>query len=264
MLRHGTRSAISSFVLLLLTMQSQAQEQFFANLGGVDLYSVALSTGSPDYAAVRVEARTVDPNASITGLTNISFAGAVQQIWTDDGLETPSIFGPAESTQVYREEWNAFDSYLLLEPAIGGGVYEFSESNDGSRDLSDLGLPDAPDGFGPLAGFGTISMREFDGLFLKPEFQSNTIAIAYLARPRRGGTLEDPICPEPSCFVDMTLGVLGAGITNAGEPGGAAFGYNGNLSVNVPFPLVPEPESAALVWTSCVIGFGLRRCVVSS
>ena len=42
----------------------------------------------------------------------------------------------------------------------------------------------------------------------------------------------------------MTLGILGVGFIDSGQPGGASFGFNGNDPVVIRF--IPEPSAAAL------------------
>ena len=53
------------------------------------------------------------------------------------------------------------------------------------------------------------------------------------------------------------MGVLGAGIINSGQPGGAAFGFRGNDPVVIPF--VPEPSAATLALFALAAVTCLRR-----
>ncbi len=82
------------------------------------------------------------------------------------------------------------------------------------------GLPDAS-GFPPNSGIGPIFMGSAtDAFFLDTAFQANEINLAYLVGQTGEGAADG--------HVNMTLGVLGEGIVNSGEAGGAQWGFGEN------------------------------------
>ncbi len=116
---------------------------------------------------------------------------------------------------------------------IGSGFFNgISETNDES--IGEIrGLPSVVRN-PSVSGIGPISMfRPTDAFFLVPDFESNEVAVAYLVRQAGADS-----------HFTMTLGVLGSGIINSGEPGSASFGFNGNDPVEIHF--VPEPSAEFL------------------
>jgi hypothetical protein len=131
----------------------------------------------------------------------------------------------------------------MIGGGAGGSYGGIGETNDLSIGLID-GLPPASD-FDPVSGVGPISMaNETDAFFLDTVFQSNDVQLAYLVA-------QDGAAPAL-----LTLGVLGEGITNSGEPGGAQWGFGGNPD---PLPLIPEPASGLLALCAAFGLAAIRR-----
>ena len=181
--------------------------------------------------------RGTDPVAKLNTFENLRFDGDLVQTWLSGPFGTPT----AKNVFVrptYPEEWIPFDSHLLISSMppptmIGSGFFNgISETNDES--IGEIpGLPSVV-GNPFVSGIGPISMfRPTDAFFLVPDFESNEVAVAYLVRQAGADS-----------HFTMTLGVLGSGIINSGEPGGASFGFNGNDPVEIHF--VPEPSAEFL------------------
>ena len=240
-------------VVLAFCANTQAQTSFeegvFATLGGVELVSKPVDLGRDDYIATIVEARTTDPNASLVTYTNISITGAVHQVHGS----ISSALAPAGNAfeeaagALYAAEWGALDTHLLLtEAQIAGGVFGVQESNDGS--FGNAGFEPLPTTAAAVAGIGPLqNTAPTDAFFVQPEFQLSSIDFAYIVTPVGAGA------------VNMTLGLLGSGIVDAGTEGGAAFGYDGNPAVVVPQVIVPEPNAGLMAMMSVLGLLGLRR-----
>lgn len=202
---------------------SAGADQLLGARGGVEIWSVPQPSPGPCFVAARIEARAGDPGARLVTFEGLAFRGRFVQLWQ------PALEGPPRSTpksplpDSYPVEWAPYDSRLLIEPSMvgggaGGGYSGIDETNDGSLTPID-GLPRlfSRD---PPAGFGEISMDLVsDAFFLNAPFQTDTVALAYLvagAGDATGGQLT------------MSLGVLGEGITNSGEPDGAQWGGGEN------------------------------------
>ena len=246
-------------VVLAFCANTQAQDEVvFATMGGVQLVSKPVDLGRDDYLATIVEARTVDPNASLVTFTNISITGDVNQV---HGSISSAISPEGNAFKeaggaLFDDSWNALDTHLLLtRDMIAGGVWGVTEMNDGSAgDGGFAALPTtatAKVGIGPLANTAPT-----DAFFVQPEFQLSSIDFAYIVTPAAAAAADGG--------VSMTLGLLGSGIVDAGTDGGAAFGYtaDANTGINVPFtagPIVPEPSSGLMAMMSVLGLLGLRR-----
>ena len=271
--------AFGYIVLIAATFAAGAQAQdeiVFAELGGVQLVSKPVDLGRRnDYMATVVELRAVDPSARLVTFANISITGEVAQL---HGSVTSALRPSGNAFEeppgpLYGAGWSALDTHLLVEePMLGGGDWSIREENDGTYGSAGLdcwgsGLPmvdDANDesvsqkakpsdsatpkcSLVAKAGIGPLHFTNpSDSFFLLPEFQQSSIDFAYIVTPTN---------TKIETEVRMTLGLLGPGIVNAGEEGGAAFGYDGNPEIVVPFT-VPEPSS----WLMLMMGWlGLSR-----
>ena len=209
-----------------------------AEEGCVELISIPTEVGNGLMAA-KLVARGVDPEATLVTFTNLSISNAHQVSAGGDAQTVGgTVFGKPEAGRTYHEDWIPLDSHLLIsEEAIGGGVGlgGINETNDGASPVGNS-LPELF-GFKPVTGHGTISMRNAsDAFFLLPEHQSNILDVAY-------------IVSDGSEPVELTLGILGTGIRDAGTENGAAFGYgDGVARISVPFSsqAVPEPSGQGL------------------
>ena len=216
-------------------------EIIFAELGGVQLVSRPVDLPVPDYAATIVELRTVDPDAEIIVFENIAITGAVHQVHgalssalTREGNAFKELPGG-----LYGEGWSDYDTHLLVpREAVGGGVFTLEESNDGSHGPGPF-EPTTIGGQASKAGIGALKFSSpDDAFFVSEEFRENSIDFAYIVTPMVEGAV-------PYDAVQLTLGVLGLKIVDARQQGGAAFGYDGNPKVNVPFA-VPEPSISSI------------------
>ena len=221
--------------VLLATSVVQAQPFLLDSRGGVEVWSVPQPDPGPGYEAANILLRASDPTAKLVTFENVAFEGELVQTWLDSIFGTPTsknvVAGPT-----YPADWIPYDSHLNISsmPAptmIGGeagnGFTGINEENDMSigqiPGLSDvMGVPS-------VSGIGSISMVEpTDAFFLDTDFQTNEVNLAYLVAPK------DPA--GAAGHISMTLGVLGEGIVNSGDPGGAQWGFGEN----------PEPLAIAL------------------
>lgn len=218
----------------------------FARLGGVTLFSIPVDIGRDDLFAAKVVACGERPDSKLVTLTNLSFSNT-HQVWSS--LGGPNALGRPIAGPIYHEDWVPLDSHLLIsDQMIGGGVYGVSEENDGNSTLVDT-LPTTAATASALVGYGSIANdTPNDAFFLAPEFQDRVVEVAY-------------IVSDGSRPVEMTLGILGSGITDAGSAGGAAFGYDGNPTVRFPLSIaIPEPKgSVSMPWMLAVVAFVRRR-----
>ena len=232
---------------LAWTGQVHAQQKVFAELGGVQLLAENVELPDyPNYAATKVIAKGVDPESKLETFANISITGNPVQThssWIPGG----NALGRPVAGPLYAAAWADLDTHVLISnDMIAGGVFGIGEVNDHSLGtgpfFSIFQLP-------PVVGIGELKMANpTDAFFLHPEFQQNEIDFAYIVTPA------ELAASNP---VQMTVGFRGSGITDAGVPGGAAFGYDGNPVVNIPF--VPEPASGLMATLACAGLLGMRR-----
>lgn len=252
-------TAFGVVLALILSSGVSAQEEFLMqSLGGVEVWSIPQEAPADGVLATILELRTVDPDSSLVTFTNLAITGGkTHQTWLGGpfGGPTPSVDTVAAG-QAFGEGWDKFDTHLLITPPMvgggaGGGFPGITETNDGSTtDAIGATLPQLAGGFGASTGFGDLAMgAATDAFFLTPENQSNTLPFAYVVT-------DGVAAGEGEVF--LTLGVLGAGIVDAGVDGGAAFGYLGNDPMAIPFA-VPEPSAVALAGLACLGLLGLRR-----
>ena len=233
---------------LAWTGHVHAQQNVFAELGGVQL--LAENIELPDYprfVATKVIARGIDSESKLVTFANISITGSPVQTHSSwfpvSFVPSGNALGRPVGGPLYAGEWADLDTHLLISgDMIAGGTYEFIEANDHSFGMGPfpLWLVDAES----VVGIGELTMTNpTDAFSVLPEFQQNEIELAYVV------TRAELAASNP---VQMTAGFVGSGITDAGVPGGAAFGYDGSSVVNVPF--IPEPSSGLMV---AIAGVGL-------
>lgn len=208
----------------------------FAELGGVQLVAIPQPSPGGGFLATKIEARSIIPGESIVTLENIRISGA-HHVWASDGTQPPggTAKGRPTAGPDFHDNWISYDSHLLItEDMVGGGAggsyTGIVETNDGSTTEA-LSLPPVLDGQVPaLSGFGPIAMQDpSDAFFLKPEFQTETLDLAYVVT---SGTSDMP--------VELVVGILGS------EHLRAAFGYGENGAIPIPF-LIPEPSTISLL-----------------
>ena len=219
-----------------------------STLGGVEVWSEPQSDPAAGFQATKLVLRTTSPTASIVTFENIAVTGALHQVFDSILMNpTPHPDTLADSAS-FNGSWGVFDSHLLITPSMvggsaGGGFAGISESNDGS--FGSGGLPPSSGGFNAKTGIGDLAMASpTDAFFLDTPFQSNEVEFAYLVTPVGGAG------------VFLTLGVLGDGIVNSGDPGGARWGFgpaSGPLPILFRNP-VPEPAVGLL---GAMAGLGL-------
>lgn len=260
---------IYTMLVALPTATAQDTEILLAELGGVSVVSIPQPSPLPGLLATKVVLRTASENSFVT-FENVKIAGAVHQVWIPDGGDGPPHATPHVDSitrwSFVPREWKDADSHLLITPSmvaggVGGGHSRIHEANDLSNPaIADEVLPILDKNFPlyaveALTGIGDIDMlAETDAFYVEPRIQTNAIDFAYVVTPDEStGTAGD---------VFLTVGVLGAGIINSGQPGGASFGFNGNYPVAI-FPLIPEPATRVLAATAFVTCLGIRRRFIS-
>ena len=139
----------------------------------------------------------------------------------------------------------------MVGDSAGLGLASIDEANDLSNPaIANENLPLLDGQASAITGMGDIAMNlETDTFFVQHEFQLNEIDFAYLVTP------DDSTGAAGEVF--LTVGVLGDGIINSGDPGGASFGFRGNDPVVIPF--IPEPSTAALAIFALAAVTSLRR-----
>ena len=255
-------TVVLGFVLLGIDSFSAATfsgEILFGEQGGLEVWAIPQPAPAPGFLATRVELRTTDPDGSIVTYTNIRIEGRVHQTWLDGPFGQPTRDQAfVRPSALYGEGWAALDTHLLMSADMmggcaGPGYVGISESNDGSSTAHEFLSPIAGTQFGAKTGYGDLSMQtEFDACFFDPEFQRSEIPWAYVV------TDNDPEMGPGEVY--LTFGILGIGIIDAGEPGGAHFGYNGQSRLQVPFQ-IPEPCFASLstlVWLCLFVAESVR------
>ena len=241
-------------VVLLATTAVRAQEPFILDVkGGVEVWSVPQPALGDGYEATKIVLRGVDPASKLVTFENLRFDGDLVQTWLSGPFGTPTAKGAPEAGPTYMAEWIPYDSHLLISSymiggQVGGGYAGISEFNDMSiGQIPGLSLVS---GFPQAAGFGPIAMANpTDAFFLGTSFQTNEVDLAYLVRQTGAGAADG--------HITMTLGVLGSGVVNSGQPGGASFGFNGNDPVVIRF--IPEPSAMFLVVFALAAVTCLRR-----
>lgn len=243
-------------MFLLATTVVRAQPVLVDTRGGVEVWSMPQASPGQGYLATKVVLRAADENARLVTFENLSFGvnedrSAPVQTWLSGLFGTPTAKNVAPGP-TFPEDWIPVDSHLLISSMppptmIGGeagnGFTGITEENDMSLGQIE-GLSDVQGTFS-TSGIGQISMVEStDAFFLDTDFQLREIDLAYLV-----GT-------EGAVSVPMSLGVLGEGIVNSGDPGGAAWGFADD-ALHIPF--VPEPGSVSLLAMGALMFVGLIR-----
>jgi hypothetical protein len=234
-------------MFLYATNDVQSQEVVVDSRGGVDVWWVPQDAPGPGYSAGKIVLKTAVENAKIVTFENLKIVGDLVQTWLSGPFGGPTAKGPSTDGAQYDPSWIPYDSHLLIRDdnpnmiggGAGGGYPGISETND--KSIGQIpGLPDVS-GYSSVSGLGPIAMADpTDAFFLEPEFHSSEIDLAYIVMPTQTTTC-----------IGLTLGVLGDGIVNAGEPGGANWG-----SIDSPGEIlcIPEPSSLLL---GALAGVGL-------
>jgi hypothetical protein len=253
-----TLGVFCALFVAVTTARAQDIEIVLAELGGVQMISIPQPNPAAGVLATKVVLRATDPSASLVTFENLAIRGDVHQAWLSGPFGTPTAKGAPQAGATYDAAWIPFDSYVIItDDQVGGGAGGsyggINETNDGSTPAVAAMLPLlTPGDFPALTGIGDIAMGDpTDAFFLKPEFQNAELELAYLVTP------EAPVGGVDG-GVTVTLGVLGAGIIDSGQPGGASFGFNGNEPVVVQF--VPEPATGLMAgMLASLVLLGIRR-----
>jgi hypothetical protein len=237
-------------MLLVAATVAQAQEpSVVGSRGGVDVWWVPQPDPGPGYSAGNIVLKTTDENARIVTFENLRIDGPLVQTWLSGAFGGPTAKGAPTAGPTYDASWIEYDSHLFIREdgpnMIGGGAGGayggISEDNDESIGAIG-GLPPAS-GFDPVSGVGSIYMAApTDAFFLDTDFQSNEVDLAYVV------TETDPAAADGHIPL-LTLGVLGEGIVNSGDPGGANWGFGDNPEA-LAIMAIPEPASGLLALCS--------------
>ena len=243
------------FVAVTTARAQDIGERIIAQLGGVQMVAIDQApAATPGYLAARVELRTDAANALVT-FENFKLTGSPVQTWLTGPFGGPTaknvVAGPT-----YPAEWLPYDTHMLISsmppPTMIGG--EAGNGFNGITETNDMsighipGLPDLQ-GTPPGSGIGETSMVEAtDAFFLAPAFQTNVVELAYAV------ISEADFNAGQNVFA--TIGVLGSGIIDSGQPDGASFGFNGNDPVAI---FVPEPTTGLLAGLASLTLLGIRR-----
>ena len=204
--------------LLVAATVGQAQIEL-GSAGGVTVWSTPVENPPAGTVATNISL-TSDEGTKLVTFENVAIRGQVQQVWdalTMSAATQGTAKGAPAAGPLYSADWVPSDSHLVVTMAMvggqaGGGYTGIFDENDGS--LGDGGLtPTAASA--ALVGIGDISMlAPTDAFFLDTQFQTNSVDWAYIVAPATAAA---------DGHVTMTLGVLGEGIVNSGDPGGAFF-----------------------------------------
>lgn len=216
-------------LVLLVPAAASAQELIpLASNGGVTLFSSPQESPGRGYKSARIVVKTDDPISKLSTIEGINIFGDVVQTWTSLIQGTP--FNSAGA--LYDEDYVPFDTHMLFSrDQIGGGDFQFTETNDMSLDPIELKVL-CNGCFEGLVGIGPTRIGPMDSLFLKPEFASSEIEVAQVIS---------------NGSASISIGVKGD------ENGPAAF-FD---SVPIVFE-VPEPASLRL-WLGSFLAIFSRR-----
>ena len=248
MKKNGLFAALCAIVSLLIAATvAQAQEIELATAGGVTVWSVPVENPPAGTLATNIRLTSAEGTKLVT-FENVAIRGQVQQVWdalTMSAATQGTAKGAPAAGPLYSADWVPSDSHLVVTMAMvggqaGGGYTGIFDENDGS--LGDGGLtPTAASA--AMVGIGDIAMLEStDAFFLDTQFQTNSVDWAYIVAPATAAA---------DGHVSMTLGVLGEGIINSGEDGGAFFD-------SIPVQFIPEPASG-LVGLFSLMGWAMLR-----
>lgn len=190
---------------------------YIAEQGGVTL--TATPTEAPEGFSAAILSLSSPEGSKMTVFEDLLIGTEMNrgpnpvQTWTSGPFFTPTILGPLPPLPTFLSEWAPYDSHLLLTKEMlgvgdGSGLSLITENNDSS--IGSLGLPTINNAFRARIGRGEIST--LTALGLEPDFQSNSVDFARIIVP---ATDSRPI--------PFSLGVVGEGIVNSGQPDGAFF-----------------------------------------
>lgn len=243
--------------LVVTSVQAQFVSGVIGEAGGVSVVSEPQE--APDgYWATKVILQSAEGTKLVT-FENLDIGGELHQVWI------PGLFGATETksvdafAQVPAQDWAQADSHLLVTSAMvgggaGGSYAEIHETNDQSNIAGGNENLTAINGtVAPVTGVGGIAMQApTDAFFLDPAFQTNSVELALIVWPEAAGTADGHL---PA----LTLGVLGEGIADSGQPGGASWGVNAGDAGALAIPFVPEPSTALLGMMAGLGLLALRR-----
>lgn len=229
-----------AFVFSLIATSGQVAvsgEIVFAETEDIQLVSIEQPSPGDGLMATMIQARTIDPTASVVTLTNLRISN-VHNVWGDSNLffpeyaARPDICDSIICDFAYHSAWVPYDSHLAIgQTMVAGGAgnsYEgIIETNDGTGSIA---LPD----FVPvhssvvpaLPGFGDLFMADpTDSFFLTSEASGHVVDIAYV--------VGDSAKNSP---VTISIGLQGD-LGTFGTEYSAQIGYDEPIAV----PFVPEP-----------------------
>ncbi len=249
----GSVSCVLGMFLVAATVAQAQAPSVVGTRGGVDVWWVPQPDPGPGYSAGNIVLKTTDENAKIVTFENLKIEGGIVQTWLSGPFAAPTAKGAPTAGPTYDASWIPYDSHVLIRDlnpnmvggGAGGSYGGITEDNDGLIGAI-AGLPQAS-GFDPNSGIGSIHMgAETDAFFLDTAFQANELDLAYVVTQTGAAAAAGEIL--------LTLGVLGEGIVNSGDPGGANWGFGDNPGALV----VPEPASGLLALCS-ILGLAVIR-----
>jgi hypothetical protein len=240
-------------LLVGVTFGTDVHAQFLLDTrGGVEVWAENVPAPA-GLVAMTISLKTTDPAAKLVTFENVAIRGEVVQVFDSVlGTPTPGVADVGNSV-FFDANWANTDSHLLITPemlATTAGPQGFlvtSETNDGSLADVAAALGNTAGGSPAKVGIGDLAMDAPTDVFIfDTPFQSNEIEFAYI------------VTPPKMRVAFLTVGVLGEGIVNSGDPGGAQWGFGDN-----PEPLcvgicIPEPSTYTLPSLGLL---GLLACV---
>lgn len=255
----ATICGMALYSLFVASPQAMGQGVMIAELGGVSMITIPQPSPGAGLMATKVVLQT-DPANKLVTYENIQTTDAYQ-VWLPGAFGGPPGPTPYVDSAGWGQlppEWIATDSHILITPSMvagGAGMAHagIGELNDeGNQGGTNESLPLLGGQAPAVSGVGPIAMdMPTDAFFVAPEFQINTVDLGYFVTQTDDGI-------NPKTQVELTVGVLGEGIVDSGQPGGASFGFNGNDPVGVFIP-VPEPATALLAGFASLAVLGFRR-----
>ncbi len=225
---------VGTVLLATTVVQAGHIEILVDTRGGVEVWSIPQHESSTEgFDATKIVLRGVAEDSKLVTFENIAFAGDLVQAWLPGSFGGPpqptTWVGIAPAWAVIPDSWKAADSHINITSAmVGGGAGGSHGGLVETNDLSDPGglaanLPLLGGAATAVTGIGGIRMgAPTDAFFLDTQFQTREVDLAYLVAPSGGAA-------------GLTIGVLGEGITNSGDPNGAQWGFAAEAPLPIPF-----------------------------